>query len=95
MSNISTPKVDLRTPPDFLADLTEFDGETIVGFRTLTEHGPLCNEPCLAPGSSSHSHATVVGYQLVTEVGIYEFTPDGICNRSSCLHSTASKRMLT
>lgn len=78
--------LDLRKPPTFLAGLTTFDDEDVVGFRALTEHGPICPLPCLAEGSSPHSHAVVVGYQLVTNKGIYQFDTSGLCVRSSSLH---------
>jgi hypothetical protein len=68
--------VDLSRPPAFLAGALEFDGEPVIGFRALTER------------ADASAVVTVVGYQLVTERGIYEFGLDGICFRASALHMT-------
>jgi hypothetical protein len=82
--------LDLRKPPAFLAGQTHFGDEVIVGFRALTDGAtaPFCEQSCLAPGSSPHAHTTVIGYQVVTLTGIFELDLNGVCYRSSSLHST-------
>jgi len=74
--------------PDFIRNQTHFDGERIVGWRRITTPGPNCSVPCLAPGSSPHSHAICTGVQLVTENGLYEFDEAGIGLRATSLHPT-------
>lgn len=70
--------INLAEPPAFLAGLTQFDDEPVVGFRALTAPDPK------APG-----RVHVWGYQLVTTHHIYEFDLEATCNRVSSLHSTS------
>lgn len=83
------PTVDLRVLPDHIATdvnlYVEENGKPI-GFRALTEYGPICHEGCLAPGSSPHSHATITGYELIYERGIITVRPDGAAIRSTSIH---------
>lgn len=80
--------------PSFLRGLTEWHGERVVGWRTLTTYDKeeaACDLGCLAPGSSPHWHATLTGYQLATSNGLYEFDLDGMCLVASALFSTEGK----
>lgn len=65
--------VDLSVPPDWLT-FTEFAGESVVGWKYLTEpDGPGRVKPRAV--------------MLVTDCGYYEFhLADGICSRAGVLH---------
>lgn len=63
-------------------------GEVPVGFKAITEVGPICHEGCLAPGSSPHSHATsVIQWMLVGTTNIAWVDADtDLVTRSAMLH---------
>jgi hypothetical protein len=75
---------NLRQRPDWLSDA--FDGEPVHGWWAATEQGPICHDGCFAPGSSPHSHGTIVGYWVITDRSRLYFSPDGICQRAGVLH---------
>lgn len=79
-------KTDHRIPPAFLADMTHFDGELVVGFRPITEVIPDSAER--GHGSNVWYRTRVTGYQLVTESGLYEFDTAGVGTRATALWST-------
>lgn len=84
------PVVDLAAQPITLEEARVlFDGADPVGFRAITEVGPLCFEGCLARGSSPHSHSVVVGWQIVGPNGIVELNKDLMGVRSMTLHKFA------
>lgn len=62
-------------------------GEPPVGFKAITETGPRCTEGCLAPGSSPHSHSTVIQWMLVgaTTLAWVDATTDLVV-RAAMLH---------
>ena len=51
------------------------EGEQLIGYRALTEDDP-----------SQYGMVRVRAWQIVTDTGVYEIWPDGICYRSSVLH---------
>lgn len=76
--------MNLAQRPDWLEDT--YDGDFVYGWWADTEPGPVCHDGCLAPGSSPHSHSTVVGYWVITDRSRLYFTPQGACVRAGMLH---------
>ena len=57
-----------------------------VGFKAITEPGPICLDGCLAPGSSPHSHSILKGWHLVGTSGYVDLDTDGNGIRTGMLY---------
>ena len=77
--------MNITERPDWLDE--QFDGEQIHGWWADTKQGPACNKQCFAPGSSPHSHGTIVGYWVITNKSRLWFTPAGLCMTAGVLHT--------
>lgn len=86
----TVPPIDLAAVPDDVVEcarlIAQGHDETLVGYRAITSSTPICTQGCLAPGSSPHSHSIIERWMVVTDRGVYEVDPDGICLRASTLH---------
>lgn len=80
------PRADLTACPVTYADALSMDIGDPVGFRAITEEGPRCHAGCLAPGSSPHSHGTIVGWQIIGTAGILEVDTALMGVRASVVH---------
>lgn len=76
--------MNLAETPTWLENT--YVGEPVHGWWAITEHGPICHDGCLAPGSSPHSHATVVGYWIITDRSRIRTDTDGIAMSAGVLH---------
>lgn len=56
--------------------IAERDNETLVGFRPITTQDPQRTNGWVAKA-----------WLVITDVGLYEFWPDGVCYRGAVLHS--------
>lgn len=63
--------------------MAKIEHEVLHGWRAITETQEVRNKF----DGLTYLRAVPVRYQVVTDKGIYEFTPDGLCVRASVLHS--------
>lgn len=79
--------IDLTTCPISRERAANILGEEPIGFKAITESGPICLEGCLAPGSSPHAHSTVVQWMIVgtTTIAWVDVVTD-LVTRSAMLH---------
>jgi hypothetical protein len=76
----------LTLPSDIAASLSQHSSPPPRAFRAITKAGPLCQDGCLAPGSSPHAHSIITGWLIVYENSILELDREGMGVRDSMLH---------
>lgn len=76
----------LRDCPLTRAQAAAALGEEPIGFKAITESGPTCHLGCLAPGSSPHSHSTIVGWSIFGPTGGVDLNADLVALRSYSIH---------
>lgn len=88
---MAVPPIDLTAQPitRAQAEAIAADGRLgeLVGFKYRTRQTGLCNDDCLAPGSSPHSHSVLDGYYLIGTTGYLLVDVRGYGVKSGMIHA--------